>query len=345
MAVIAFLALSLLLSAATAQNGGSVTCPSSCPDRFRPVCGTDNKAYGNECKLLQAVCRQPGLGKKNDGPCAVPANPPSPTARPTSRPTSTGGSLQPSSGSVNRVPQVGQSVLGLVTGAARPQNSAPAPAPAPITSATSRPTSVGNTGSGTPRCRDECQLGFRPVCGTDGKVYANECKLRVASCHDPTIQKKNDGVCEKDCSIVCPDDVEPVCGSNGVTYRNSCFYTIARCRDPDVRKVANAPCANRRDSKCDFACDKSINPVCGSDGRTYRNQCELEANACTKTSLIKLYNGQCQEQQGARCDTVCPNVVEEVCGDDGKTYRSHCDLIVLSCRANVRVNKAYDGRC
>ncbi|XP_047479600.1 four-domain proteases inhibitor-like [Penaeus chinensis] len=210
--------------------------------------------------------------------------------------------------------------------------------------ATSRPASVGNAG-GTPRCRDECQLGFRPVCGTDGKVYANECKLRVASCHDPTIQKKNDGVCEKDCSIACPDDVEPVCGSNGVTYRNSCFYSIARCLDPDVRKVANTPCANRRDTKCDLACDKSINAVCGSDGRTYRNQCELEATACTKTSLIKLNNGPCQEQQGARCDTVCPNVVEEVCGDDGKTYRSHCDLIVLSCRANVRVNKAYDGRC
>ncbi|XP_042881213.1 ovoinhibitor-like isoform X2 [Penaeus japonicus] len=390
MAVLALVALSLLLSTATAQNGGRSSCPESCPDGFRPVCGTDNKTYGNECKLFQAACRRSGLAKKNDGPCvssnncqrqcsssyepvcatdgatydnkcrlairtcenpnvqlryegpcAVPANPPTPT----SRPTSTGGSLQPASGSANRVPQVGQSVLALVTGSAGPQNSAPAPAPSRVTAAPARPASVVNNGGTTPRCRDTCQLGFRPVCGTDGKVYPNECKLRVASCHDPRIQKKNDGVCEKDCSIACPDDVEPVCGSNGVTYRNSCFYSVARCLDPAVTKVANAPCANQRDSKCDFSCDKSINPVCGSDGRTYQNQCKLEAAACTSTSLIKLYNGQCREQQGARCDTVCPNVVEEVCGDDGRTYRSHCDLIVLACRRNVSVNKAYDGRC
>lgn len=46
------------------------------------------------------------------------------------------------------------------------------------------------------------------------------------------------------------------------------------------------------------------------------------------------------------CDTIsCENDNKVVCGEDGQTYASECDLIKFSCSKQMEIRVAYEGQC
>ena len=207
---------------------------------------------------------------------------------------------------------------------------------------------------------DACQLLWDPVCGCDGKTYANDCIRRAEY-----IQKDHDGACDCD-PVICPlgqdavdlngDGCADTCQSGDCEHDAHCnpgeYCAKGGCSGVGVCKVMPD------------ACTAVYQPVCGCDGDTYGNGCEAAAaginiasqGACTQfcdgfAGIQCVGDHQWCEHPAGTCNVadmggectdvpeVCPTVIERVCGCDGTSYKNDC------LRQQAGVQKAHDGAC
>ena len=178
-----------------------------------------------------------------------------------------------------------------------------------------------------PRCTD----AYSPVCATDGTSYNNECKLRLEACEKRLdLRVQYIGLCKGCENKRCP------------------HYGIC-----ESRPNGEAACT------CPRTCVPHVDPVCGIDGLTYANECEMKVAACNKQQFVTAaYKGDCDLCQhvvckyGARCEagrcvcpTDCPGSSDPVCGTDGRSYDNECLMQARACTADHQLSTAYVGPC
>lgn len=303
-------------------------CPTSCPDDKEPVCGSDGKTYDNPCFLLLKACTGSKVTTVRSGPCS------SPTKRPC--PTSCSFSNEPLCASDGNT-YSNQCTLDVTN----------------CHSSTTITKLYDGECATQQDCPTSCSANYSPVCGTDGKTYGNQCTLDKVSCRDPTIRKDFNGECgtpQRPCPDVCPEVYSPVCGTDGNTYDNDCALKAASCQKPSIILRNSGPCDEQQTAKprCPVSCSRLYEPVCGSDGVTYDNQCFLNRVMCRNPSVTKVADGQCGPAQGgsssSKCIQECPFTYAPLCGSDKVTYSNDCTFRNAACQ-DPNLTKLYNGSC
>ncbi|XP_072771994.1 agrin isoform X1 [Nerophis lumbriciformis] len=333
--------------------------PLECDDTYRPACGEDGRTYANDCVRRKAECHaKTRIPVKHAGPCDLDA--PSPC--------------------VDKVCQHGAVCV--------VKNDQP-----------------------VCECPEACPQTSDPVCGSDGHSYGSPCEMRAMVCAlQKNIHIQHKGPCDESCTncsfgaicdvqtqtcvcaTECVDSHQPVCGSDSTTYGSECELHVHACRtQTDLQVVSQGECkscghtvcswgARCVQSKCECppCSDPSFSPVCGSDGATYQNQCELRLSSCQQERSIQVVKaGSCDEDCGSGgsgsgaenceldrcrlfgglwdedaeedrclCDFTCHTVPHaQVCGSDGKSYKNECELKKSRCERREHLTLRHLGAC
>ena len=98
--------------------------------------------------------------------------------------------------------------------------------------------------------------------------------------------------------------------------------------------------------ECHAKCPQTYEPICGEDGTTYSNQCNLQYQACFhKTQISVRHQGECQiqEENTDNCGA-CTKEYKPICGSDNVTYVNECILKQTNCQKGTQITKSNEGK-
>lgn len=369
---------SMPAAAPTAATSG---CSDACSSDYKPVCGSDGKTYANVCVLSMAHCKNPGstVTMQAEGACVESTSAPSTPAPATSAPSKCNqmctADFTPVCGSDGKtysnacalsVAQCKSSDVNISkvfegecgSGAAGATTPAPETPAATTAAPTPEPATTAPAPANTVKCSQMCSSDYTPVCGSNGKTYANACALSVAQCENPnaSIAKMSDDECGSGaadstapatpatCPEICPANFAPVCGSDGKTYSNACTLSVAQCKSPSVSitKMSEGECgsgaaATTMPAPVTPATEAPSTPAAtGTTGTTAPGSVPSPTNPPNPTQVVT-----------SKCEMACTKKYAPVCGSNGKTYNNACLLHLASCKSSTKrkITIKSEGMC
>ncbi|XP_037513876.1 uncharacterized protein LOC119390345 [Rhipicephalus sanguineus] len=201
-------------------------------------------------------------------------------------------------------------------------------------------------------CGAPCNESFPvPVCGSNGRVYNSECSMMNANCRK---QRRKRGSLEPVrvvewercrgrhplCPDKCLDIYDPVCGKDGRFYPNLCIMQRRNCGKVIGTQTLAVCIASAREARklhsCPQDCSELYEPVCGSNGEVYLNECFFKKETCGSKDPVQMVPlSRCLEPP--KCPKRCLPILDPVCGSDGQRYLNHCRMQQRNCGRNVVV--------
>ncbi|KAJ3113660.1 hypothetical protein HDU96_003099 [Phlyctochytrium bullatum] len=264
----------LILLAAAAASAvfaapATTKCPTSCPASFIPACASNGKTFAGDCELQQHACKTGNASLFNAHPLAcTPAQVEAKDGCYENCPAS----FAPVCGS-DGVSYSGECELRVA--ACRRQGLKTAAAATPLYVAQSGAACTKDQKTKKDGCYENCPPSVMPVCGSNGQSYASACVVRVEACraraafftNTPSYDENGNGI------------VPTVTDELFVAHPKGCTEEQQLARDG-----------------CFKTCPQSFMPVCGSNGKLFAGECEMEIEACkTRTAISKVDISACRK--------------------------------------------------
>ncbi|KAJ6221291.1 hypothetical protein RDWZM_007103 [Blomia tropicalis] len=153
-----------------------------------------------------------------------------------------------------------------------------------------------------------------PICASNGQVFETECQMKRTNL---SLTKSDWEVC-RGLHPLCPEDCldiqDPVCAEDGKVHPNKCVMHRRNCG----RRISERPMIfclgshrkSRTQNQCPDSCLELHQPVCGSDGQIYLNECYLRMMNC-KNGVEKMKMEMCVTPPS--CPVSCIPIYDPVC--------------------------------